>query len=191
VEMLQAIGLSAPAGFNAYLTLLLVGLAGRLGWVELSDTWGERLTNPYILVGLAVLTVWEIVVDKVPGADHINDIAGTVIRPVSGAVLMLATPNPLAEQSPAAAIVVGGGLAGVLHTIKMLFRPLVTATTGGIGNPVVSLAEDGAAVGTVIIAIIAPILIAALIALLIAALWWLVRRWRRRRAQMVGSQPSG
>lgn len=189
MEMLQAIGLSAPAGFNAYLTLLLVGLAGRLGWVELTGTWAERLTNPYILGGLALLTIWEIVVDKVPGADHLNDIAGTVIRPLSGAVLMLAVPNPLADESPVAAIALGGGLAGVLHTIKMLFRPLVTATTAGFGNPVVSLAEDGAAAGTVAIAIIAPVLIAALLALLIAALWWLFRLRRRRRQAAIGGQP--
>ena len=88
METLQAIGLSAPAGLNAYLTLLLVGLAGRFGWVELSGTWGERLQNPYVLAGLVLLTAWEIAVDKVPGADHLNDIVGTVIRPVSGAVLV-------------------------------------------------------------------------------------------------------
>jgi uncharacterized membrane protein len=188
--MLQAIGLSAPAGFNAYLTLLLVGLAGRLGWVELNGTWAERLTNPYILGGLALLTVWEIVVDKVPGADHLNDVAGAVIRPLAGAVLMLAVPNPLADKSPVAAIAVGGGLAGVLHTIKMLFRPLVTATTAGFGNPVVSLAEDAVAAGAVAIAIIAPVFIAALLALLVAALWWIVRRVRRRpRAATSGRPP--
>jgi uncharacterized membrane protein len=190
MEMLQAIGLSAPAGFNAYLTLLLVGLAGRFGWVELTGTWAERLTNPYILGALAVLTIWEIVVDKVPGADHVNDVAGTVIRPLSGAVLMLAIPNPLTEESPAAAIVVGGGLAGALHAIKMLFRPFVTATTAGVGNPFVSLAEDAAAVGTVVIAIIAPILIAGLLVLLIAALWWLITRWRGRRTA-TGGRPAG
>ena len=190
MEMLQAIGLSAPAGFNAYLTLLLVGLAGRLGWVELHGTWAERLTNPYILGGLALLTVWEIVVDKVPGADHLNDVAGTVIRPLAGAVLMLAVPNPLAEESPVAAIAVGGGLAGVLHTIKMLFRPLVTATTAGFGNPVVSLAEDAVAAGTVAIALIAPAFIAVLLALLIAALWWVVRRFRRRKRAAVSGQPT-
>jgi len=181
MELLQAIGFSAPAGLNAYLTLLLVGLAGRFGVVELTGAWGERLTNPYIIGGLALLTVYEVVVDKVPGLDHINDIVGTVVRPLSGALLMLATPNPLTEDSPIAAVVVGGGIAGALHTLKMLLRPLVTVTTAGFGNPVVSTLEDTAAATTVIAAIIAPVLIALLLAFAVAVLWWALTRRRRAR----------
>ncbi|MGH2585952.1 MAG: DUF4126 domain-containing protein [Dehalococcoidia bacterium] len=186
MELLQAIGFSAPAGLNAYLTLLLVGLAGRIGWVDLTGTWGERLTNPYILAVLAALTVWELAVDKIPGADHLNDIAGTVIRPLSGAVLMLATPNPLTEESPALAVTVGAGLAGVLHVLKALLRPAVTLTTAGLGTPLVSAAEDAAAAGTVFTALVAPALILALLALLVLVFWWAFDRWRRRRAARSG-----
>lgn len=188
MELLQAIGLSAPAGLNAYLTLLMVGVAGRIGWVDLTGTWGERLTNPYVLTGLALLTFWEIAVDKIPGADHLNDIAGTVIRPLSGAVLMLATPNPLYEESPALAFTVGAGLAGALHLLKALLRPLVTVTTAGFGTPVVSAAEDTVAAGTVITALVAPVLIAALLVLACAALWWAFSHRRRRRVR--GSSPE-
>lgn len=184
MELLQAIGLSAPAGLNAYLTLLLVGLAGRFGVVDLTGQWGERLTSPYILGGLAVLTVWELAVDKIPGADHINDIISTVVRPASGALLMLATPNPLTNDSPVAAITLGAGLAGALHAVKMLARPVVTLTTAGFGTPVVSLLEDVAAAGTVLLAIIAPVLIAVLLLVVAWCLWWLVTRWRRRRRAM-------
>lgn len=187
MELLQAIGLSAPAGFNAYLTLLLVGLAGRFGLVELTGTWGDRLTNPYVLGALGVLTAWEVIVDKVPGADHLNDLVGTVVRPLSGALLMLATPNALSEQSPAAAITVGAGLAGALHAVKMLARPVITVSTLGFGTPVVSTLEDTAAVGTVGVALIAPVLIAVLLVLLAIVLWWLLRWTRRRKRLMRGS----
>lgn len=180
MELLQAIGLSAPAGLNAYLTLLLVGLAGRFGVVDLTGQWGERLTNPYILGGLAALTVWEVAVDKIPGADHLNDIIGTVVRPASGALLMLATPNPLTDNRPLAAITLGAGLAGALHTAKTLARPVVTLTTAGFGTPVISLLEDLAAAGTVVVAIIAPALIIVLLLLVAWCLWWLASRWRRR-----------
>lgn len=181
MELLQAIGLSAPAGLNAYLTLLMVGVAGRFGWVDLSGEWGERLTNPYVLAALAALTAWEVVVDKVPGADHLNDLAGTVLRPLSGAVLMLATPNPLSENSPALAVATGAGLAGALHLLKALLRPIVTVTTGGLGNPVVSAVEDTAAAGTVVTAIVAPVLVALLLALAAWLFWWALNRWRQRR----------
>jgi len=181
MELLQAIGFSAPAGLNAYLTLLLVGLAGRVGAVDLTGTWGERLTNPYILIALAVLTAWEIAVDKLPVADHVNDVVGTVIRPLSGAILMLATPNTLSENHPIVAAGVGAGLAGLLHTLKALLRPLVTVSTAGTGNAFVSAAEDFGVVGTVLIALIAPVLIIGLLIALFVALWWLITRWRRRR----------
>lgn len=183
MELLQAIGFSAPAGLNAYLALLLVGLAGRFGAVDLTGTWGERLTNPWILGALAVLTVWEIVVDKLPGADHLNDIAGTVIRPLAGAVLMLATPNVLTDQQPVVAAGLGAGLAGGLHALKALFRPVVTVSTGGLGNAVVSFIEDVGVAGTIVIALIAPALVLLLIALVLWAVWWAFRRWRRRRAR--------
>jgi hypothetical protein len=189
VELLQAIGFSAPAGLNAYLTLLLVGLAGRFGLVELSGTWGERLTNPYVLGALALLTIWEIAVDKIPGADNLNDIVGTVVRPLSGAVLMLVTPNPLSEQQPVAAIALGAGLAGAIHLLKSLIRPLVTVSTAGFGTPLVSAVEDTAAAGTVLTALLAPVLILALLIGVAVFFWWVITRWRRWRISR-GNLPS-
>lgn len=179
MELLQAIGLSAPAGLNAYLTLLLAGLAGRYGLVDFTGVWGDRLTNPYVLGVLAALTAWELVVDKIPGADHINDVIGTVVRPLAGALVMLAHPSPLQDQSPALAFGLGLGLAGALHTLKALLRPVVTLSTLGFGTPVISAAEDTAAAGTVLTAIFAPLLIALLLLLMAAALWWVWRRWQR------------
>ncbi|MGD9895032.1 MAG: DUF4126 domain-containing protein, partial [Dehalococcoidia bacterium] len=58
LELLQAIGFSAPAGVNAYLTLLLVGLAGRFGLVDLTGTGGDRLTIPDVLGALVLRTAW-------------------------------------------------------------------------------------------------------------------------------------
>jgi hypothetical protein len=182
LEVLQAAGFSAPAGLNAYLTLLLVGLAGRFDLVDLTGTWGERLTNPYVLGALVLLTVWEIAVDKIPGADHVNDVIGTIVRPLSGAVLMLVTPNPLAEEQPVAAITLGAGLAGMLHLLKSLLRPLVTVSTAGFGTPVVSAVEDTVAVGTVLTALIAPALILVLLIAVAGLFWWAITKWRRRRS---------
>jgi hypothetical protein len=182
LELLQAIGFSAPAGLNAYLTLLLVGLAGRFGLVDLTGTWGDRLTNPWVLGALVLLTAWEIAVDKIPGADNLNDVVGTVVRPLSGAVLMLVTPNPLAEEQPVAAITLGAGLAGLVHLLKAAARPFVTVSTAGFGTPVVSVAEDTAAVGTVLTALIAPALILVLLIVVAAFSWWVFARLRRRRS---------
>ena len=70
--ILSAFGLSGAAGLNAYIPLLLVAVLGRLGVVELGEPW-SILTHTWAIVLISVLLVVELVVDKVPGAAHIND----------------------------------------------------------------------------------------------------------------------
>ncbi len=68
-------------------------------------------------------------------------------------------------------------IAGGVHTAKAVARPAVTAGTLGVGNPVVSLAEDAVSGVTTVVAIVAPIVLAVLLALAV----WLILRWRNRR----------
>jgi len=152
---LQSILLAAPAGFNAYLSLLLVGLAGRLGVLDMSSEWGRRITNPFVLAALFVLSAWEVIVDKIPGLDTINNTTGTIIRPLAGGVLMLATPSALSDSNPTLAFVVGVLVAGGLHTLKTLARPVIALGTAGIGTPAVSTLENVAVIATVLLALVA------------------------------------
>jgi hypothetical protein len=59
----------------------------------------------------------------------------------------------------------------------VLLRPAVTATTGGVANPVVSMVEDVVALLLSVIAVVLPVLISVILVLFAAlVVYWL---WRR------------
>src|SRR5207302_6095379 len=136
-------GLAAPAGLNAWLTLLIVGLAGRfhLFNVTLKPPF-DALSNTWVLVVLSVLLLIEIFVDKIPAVDSINDIIQTFIRPVAGGILFAAHSGAVGGLDPWVSFALGLLAAGTVHTAKATARPVITATTVGIGNPLVSFVED-------------------------------------------------
>ena len=188
VDVLTGLGLAAPAGLNAPLTLLLVALAARFtGLVELPDDY-DALTSWWAIGGLGVWLVVEEVVDKVPGADHVNDAVMTVVRPAAGGLLALAVMQ--GELPDGLAAVLGVALAGTAHATKAAARPAVTVGTAGVGNPVASAVEDAAAVGAVLIALVVPVLVVLVLAALLGAAVFVMTRWRRlARRRTSGSPP--
>jgi uncharacterized membrane protein len=180
MDILTGLTLAAPAGLNAYIPLLAVALAERFGWLTLSSPWD--LLGEWWAIGLiAVLLVVEIVADKVPAVDHVNDVAQTVVRPAAGGLLAVAAAGDV-DASSVMLLVCGVLIAGGVHSVKATARPVVNATTAGIGAPVVSTLEDILALVMTVLAFVVPVLAAvAVIALVVAALL-LVRRWKRRRA---------
>ena len=158
-SVLAAFGLAAAAGLNPFLPVLLSALLARLDVVELAGPF-EDLQATGWLVGLAVLTVADLVADKVPAVDSVLHAVGTVVAPVSGAVLFTGQ----ADAPELTSIVLGALTALGVHVERAAVRPLATATTGGLANPVLSLLEDLGAVGLVVLAFVLPVL-AALIAL--------------------------
>lgn len=65
--ILTGFGLASAAGLNAYIPLLLLGVAGRLGYADLSAPYTIRGSNAGLAV-LAVLLTVELLADKVPGS---------------------------------------------------------------------------------------------------------------------------
>ena len=177
MDVLSAFGVSAAAGLNAYLPLLIVGLLARYtDLITLNSPW-NALESPWVLGVLVILLIIEMTVDKIAIADSVNDILQTVVRPAAGAILFAASGNLIANTSPVLAMALGIVAAGSIHAVKATARPFVTATTGGLGNPVISVIEDVAPIALTLLAILVPILTVVL--LLIAV--WLVLRWVRRR----------
>ena len=176
-------GLSSSAGLNAYLPLLIVALVARFtGWITLNEPW-SALTNGWIIALLVVLLAIEIVADKIPAVDHANDVIQTFIRPAAGAILFAANSSVVADVHPALAMACGVIVAGGVHVVKATARPAVTATTAGVGNPIVSTIEDITSALLALLSILVPMLIALflLLLLLVMASWY----WRRRRARLV------
>lgn len=195
IAALTGMGLSAAAGLNAYIPFLIVALVARFtDVITLPATYAWIESWWAIGIG-AVLLLSEVVLDKIPAVDSINDAVQTFIRPAMGGLVFAATAAAAELDSsawmtahPWVGIVLGVVVSGLVHTGKVAARPVVNMGTAGFGAPVVSTAEDGASVGLSLAALFAPLL--CLVALILLA-WVLVagslrvRRWRRRRGSSV------
>jgi hypothetical protein len=181
--ILSAFGLSASAGLNAYIPLLVVGVVAHYtDWIKLETPW-DTLANPWVLIVVGVLLIIEMLADKIPAVNHINDIVQTVVRPAAGAVVFAASAQVITNVHPVLALICGLLVAGSVHVVKAgAVRPAVTATTGGTANVPVSILEDVVATVMSILAIVLPILVGAFICLFVAfIIWWLWRRAKRAK----------
>ena len=178
MDILSAFGLSASAGLNAYIPLLVVALLGKFtSLITLSPPW-DTLESWWVIGILVVLSIIEFFTDKIPAINHANDLIQTAIRPIAGAIIFAASAQIITDVHPVLAMVMGLLVAGSVHAVKSLaVRPVVTATTGGAGNVPVSIAEDILATILSIIAVVTPILIAVMLVIGGALIVWLI--WRR------------
>jgi ABC-type Co2+ transport system permease subunit len=176
--ILSAFGLSASAGLNAYIPLLVMALLGRFtNLLKLQQPW-DALTSWWIIGLLVLLSLVEFFADKVPAINHANDIIQTVVRPAAGAVLFAASAQSITQVSPILSLGCGLLVAGSVHAVKAgAVRPAVTATTGGAGNVPVSILEDVISTGLSILAVVLPVIIAVVLVLFAAWVIWLL--WRR------------
>jgi hypothetical protein len=177
--LLAGLGLSATAGLRAYIPLLAVGLAASANIIPLQSSFQDLASAPVLII-LAVLTIVEFIIDKIPLVDHVSDAVHTIIRPVSGGIIMAGTANSLSTLSPWVAAILGALLALVFHGAKAATRPAVSATTVGVGNPIVSLVEDIVVLAAVLLLIFAPIVGVILLVLLAVVFVRLVGRILRR-----------
>ena len=180
--VLAAFGLSASAGLNAYIPLLVIALLARFtDFIQLSSPW-DVITSWWIIGLLLLLSLIEFFADKVPAVNHANDAIQTFVRPVAGAIVFAAAANVITEVHPILSLGAGVLVSGTVHTVKSAaVRPAVTATTGGAGNVPVSVAEDVFATFLSIIAIVVPILITFLVIMVSALVVWLIYRRGKRK----------
>jgi hypothetical protein len=174
----SAFGLSASAGLNAYIPLLVVSLLGRYtNLIQLSEPF-DTLTNGWIIGLLLVLSAVEFFADKVPVINHANDAIQTFVRPAAGAIAFAASTQVIKGIDPVIALGAGLLIAGTVHVAKAgAFRPAVTGVTGGVANVAVSVIEDVAAVTVSLVAILVPFVIGVIFIPLIAWIIWMI--WRR------------
>ena len=188
--LLLGLGLSASTGLNTFLPLLLLSAAARfhVAGVALGDKF-NWLTSDAAIVTLIIACVVELIADKIPAVDHFLDSAGTILRPVAGAV---ASASVLTGLDPTVAailgIIVGGPTSLGMHTLKAGTRVASTATTFGCANPVLSIIEDVLSFSLSVISIFLPLLVPFALALLAFVLWRVMKRVRRSTAP-AGSAP--
>lgn len=200
IAALTGMGLSAAAGLNAYIPFMVVALIARFTDVITLPESFSWIESPWAIGVGAVLLLTELVLDKIPAVDTVNDAIQTFIRPSMGGLIFAATTaaedldrSTWMGENPWVGVVLGIAVSGLVHSGKMAARPAINAGTLGMGAPVVSTAEDGASVGLSLVAIFIPVLVVvALLALggLLVWLWLRVRRWKRRQADRVGPDPA-
>jgi hypothetical protein len=191
IAVLTGMGLSAAAGLNAYIPFLIVALIAR--FTDVITLPGEfAWIESWWAIGIgAVLLLTEVVLDKIPAVDTVNDAVQTFIRPSVGGLIFAATSaaeeidsSAWMAEHPWVGIGLGVIVSGLVHTGKVAARPAINVGTLGAGAPIVSAAEDTASVGLSLIAIFLPVLVILALLLLAAGLFLLyrkVRRWRRMR----------
>ena len=179
----RTMGFSFAAGLNLYATVAILGLASRYGWVALPPQY-EVFDNNWIIGAALVLYVVEFIADKIPWVDSIWDAVHTVIRPVGGAVIAVAT---LGETTPAAetlTALLGGALAASTHFSKSGTRVLANASPEPFSNWFLSIAEDLFVVGLGVLALKHPaaaaVVVIVCLAVIVSFATWIVRAVRRR-----------
>lgn len=190
MELLTGFGLATAAGLNAYIPLLALGLLSRFtDLVSLPAGW-DWLENGWVMLIVGVLLAVEIVADKIPALDSVNDAIQTFVRPTAGGIVFgsgtaaqtaaVTDPGAFASSGQWIAVVIGIVTALIVSLTKSAVRPLANIGTAGMAAPVLSTAEDVTSVGLVFVSLLLPVLVlVALAAVAIAA--FQVWRWRRRR----------
>ncbi len=181
--LFAAFGLSASAGLNAYIPLLVVALLARFTeLIKLNEPW-DGLTSPWVIGLLVVLSIIEFFADKVPAVNHVNDLIQTLVRPAAGAVAFAAGSGVVGEVNPVFAMVMGLLVAGGVHAAKSaVFRPAVTAATGGVANTPVSILEDVISTIVSFLSVVLPILVGLVGAVFLLFMAWVLLRRRKKRA---------
>jgi Domain of unknown function (DUF4126) len=179
MDVLTGLGLSGAAGLNAWLPAFAGALLTRWGVVELGEPFDELSKTPALVV-LGVLTAADFVGDKIPAVDHVLHSIGTVIAPISGAVLFTGETDATLVVS----LLAGGSTAEAVHAVRSAVRPLSTVTTAGFGNPVLSLLEDLGSALLTLFAFVVPVLaVLAVVGMLVLGLIL----WRRRRKRVTAA----
>jgi hypothetical protein len=174
------VALAAAAGLRVFIPLLLASVAAHAGHFDLSPGFAWLASWP-ALVTFAVAAVVEVAAYYLPGLDHALDVIMTPLALAAGVLLVVA---PLGEISPllrwSVAVVAGAGAAGITQAASALLRVKSTATTGGLGNPLVATTELGGSLMLSVLALLLPVLAVALLALMIWGCFAVGRKLRRR-----------
>jgi Domain of unknown function (DUF4126) len=176
-------GFSFAAGINLYATVAILGLASRFDWVQLPPQF-KVFDNDIVIGAAIVMYLVEFIADKVPWFDSIWDAVHTVIRPIGGALIAVATLGHATPTVQGLVALLGGSLAASTHLTKAGTRAVANASPEPFTNWILSLTEDVFVVGLGFLALKYPaaaalvVMISVVLIVMFAA--WIVRALRKR-----------
>jgi hypothetical protein len=188
--LMAGISLSAAAGLRVFLPVLALGLASRLGLLELGEDFAWLASDPVLLVvGIAALL--EAGAYYIPLVDNLLDTLATPAAIGGGTVIvasLLPEMNGLLQWGTAALL--GGGAAGIVQGTTVLARGVSTASTGGLANPLIATSETGGSLIAIVFALLIPLVFGVLV--LLALAWLAIRLVRLLRNRWLGgTAPDG
>lgn len=189
------LGLSAAAGLNAFIPILVIGLLARYSDVVTLPAEFSWMTGGWALAAVAALLSVDMVLDKVALVDHVNDALQTFVRPAAGGAVFAAS-NAAGQLDSSSFMrehswigwALGIAVALVVHATKAGVRPVVNGGTLGTGTPVMSAVEDTVSLGLSLLAILLPVVALILLIVLIYVAMRLIRRLRARRRRRTRSR---
>jgi hypothetical protein len=185
LPVLLGLGLASATGLRTFLPLLMLAVAARFGLFGV--TLNEHLAWIGSVPAIAALTIAaavEFTGDKIPVVDHALTVMGAFVRPVAGAIAAASVFAGLDPTTAAVAgIIVGAPTAFAFNAVQGGTRLTSTATTGGLGNPVLSFIEDVLSFGMVLVAFLAPIVVPIVLIVFAVLLFRLANRLRERPAR--------
>ena len=184
IAFFVGVGLAATCGFRVFVPLLGLSIANHVGFLPLSHGF-EWIGSWPAIITFGVATAFEIGAYYIPWLDHLLDLIATPAAVAAGTIV---TASMLGEMSPflrwPLGVIAGGGAAGAVQGASIFVRGASTATTGGVGNPVVSTGELVASIVGTILSIVLPILAFILV---VALMVFIFRRLFRRQGRAAGS----
>ena len=166
------------SGVRLYLVVLLTGLAGFMGWIQLPQGL-HLLAHPVVLGASGFMVFVEFFTDKIPGLDSLWDVVHTVIRIPAGAALAAGVFGADSGLMALVAALMGGTLAATSHAAKATTRAAINTSPEPFSNVGASLFEDGMVPAGLWLAIAHPVVFVIVLALVLALSVWLIRIcWR-------------
>ena len=166
------------SGVRLYLVVLLTGLAGIMGWVQLPQGL-QLLAHPVVLGVSGFMVIVEFFADKIPGLDSLWDVVHTVIRIPAGAALAASVFGLDSGMMALLAGLMGGSLAATSHVAKATTRAAINTSPEPFSNIGASLIEDSLVPASLWLAVAHPLVFGFVLLLVLALSFWLIRLcWR-------------
>lgn len=166
-------GLAWASGIRLYVTLFVIGMLGRFGYLHLPEQL-LVLQHTWVLTASGIMVLGEFLADKVPGLDSIWDAIHTFIRIPAGAFLAWGAMGESTPAAQAAAAILGGLITGGTHLAKSGGRAAINTSPEPLSNWTASFGEDGLVLGGLFLAITHPLVFLVLLVLFLALVVWLL-----------------
>jgi len=184
LSIFVGVGLAAACGFRIFVPLLVMSIASLTGQIALAPEFEWIATYP-ALAAFSIATLFEVAAYYIPWVDNLLDTIAIPAATVAGTIVMA---SAVSEMTPflkwGLAVIVGGGVAGTVQGFTSIARLASTATTGGLGNPVVSTVEAGGSVVMSILAITLPVVAVIAVVVILFFAFRKIHGWLSRRNKL-------